>query len=474
MRKSTDRSFLKLALAGVAVAAIASTPLLGSAANLSSAPFGIKAENIDGSGKFSVKPFGKGGASQPGTTTPGTTTPPVSNPEPVRAPDETPSLVTMAIDTSLPSCLATTSGFQLNVASFDSQDPAKTPLPLSAKVDWGDSSSADLATGTNSHVYKAGKYNLTIDGKLGGLNNVPLSAVSCIARVDHIGENTGIVTLEGFLKGGANFSYIAAPPTSLKNGANMVSGATRFTGSGVETWVLPNLVNAGAMFAGDVKFDADMSNFNPKSLQTAAGMFNGATVFTGKGLDKWNTSSFTTANAMFQETSYFNKDISGWDMSHVTNFNYMFYQAKLFNQNISTWDVGSGKSFHSMFASTTAFDQPLDSWNMSSATSLVQMFYQSAAFNQDLNSWNVSNVTDMTNLFRSAQKFNGKIDKWDTSKVTNMFYMFWGTPSFKQDVSKWNVSRVTNWTGFYTNSLLKSSYPSYVPSKFQNSTGYSG
>jgi len=476
VKNRNKKRAIQLSLAGLAIAAVVATPVLGSAASLSNAPFGIKAVNIDKPSVYAVKPFGKGtGGSGGGSTSP--TTPPATtpNPEPTRAPDESPNTVALTIDTSLVGCSATTSGFSLNVATVNSQDPAKTPLPVSAGISWGDGSSrTTLAAGTNSHVYKSGKYNLVVDGTLGGFGATSTTAANCISRVDHIGENTGIVTLEEFLKGGTNVSYFAAPPTSLSNGTSMLSGATKFTGDGVETWVLPNLVQATAMFNGDSKFDGDLSNLNPKSLQVAASMFSTATLFTGKGLDKWNTSSFTNTRSMFSKADAFNKDIGGWDMSHVTDFSSMFSYMNSFNQDISRWNVGSGKSFHSMFAGAVAFNQPLDSWNMSSATSVVQMFMDTGAFNQDLNSWNMSNVTDMTNMFRSAQKFNGKIDQWKTAKVTNMFYMFWGTPSFKQDVSKWNVTNVTNWTGFYTNSLLKSSYPSYVPSKFQNSTGYSG
>jgi len=472
MRKRIDRSFLRLALAGVAVAAVASTPLLGSATGLANSPFAIRAINTDGSGKFSIKPFAKSGASQPGGDT-GSTTPPVSDPEPTRAPDATPGLVAMTIDTSLPSCQATTTGFQLNVASVNSQDPAKMPLSVNAGVNWGDSSSGDLATGINSHVYKAGKYNLTIDGKLGGLNSVAASAASCISRVDHIGENTGIVTLEGFLKSGTNLSYFAAPPTSLTNGISMLDGANRFRGDGSETWVLPNLAQSSNMFNRASIFNGDLSNLNPKNLQIASGMFTNTDSFIGKGLEKWKTPALTSTASMFLYAKAFNAPIGVWDVSHVTTFAFMFGYTNTFNQDISSWNVSSGKSFRSMFTSAFAFNQPLDSWDVSSAIDMVQMFMSASKFNQDLNSWNVSNVTDMTNIFRSASAFNGKVSAWNTAKVADMFYAFWGTTNFKQDVSKWNVNRVTDWTGFYNYSALKSN-PSLVPLKFQNSTGANG
>lgn len=491
MKRSPRRSLLNLALAGAAVIAVASTPLLGSAAGLANSPFAIRAATIDGSGKFAIKPFLKGGTSTGGGSTGTPTTPPsggssttspVATPsptptEPVRAPDATPNLVKLSVDTNLSGCNATSTGLgaQLNVASVNSNDPAKTPLSVNATVDWGDGSSGQLTTGVNSHIYKAnGKYSVTINGKLGGLNKMSTSAANCISRVDHLGESTGIVTLQDFLYGATNLSYIAAPPTSLDNGQNMLNGANKFTGDGVETWVLPKLTNSSGMFANTSKFDGDLSNFNPKSVQKATGMFGGATIFTGKGLEKWNTSSFTSAGTMFSNTAAFNRDITGWDMSHVTTFDGMFNAAKAFNQPIGKWNVSSGKSFHSMFANTAVFNQPLDSWNMSNATSTIQMFMETIAFNQDLNSWDVSKVTDMTNMFRSAKAFDGKIDKWNTGNVTDMFYMFWGTSAFKQDISKWNVAKVTDWTGFYTASLLKSSYPSYVPSKFRNTTGSNG
>lgn len=468
-----QKSVSKLVLAALAVAAVAATPLVGSATDLANAPFAIRAVNTDGSGKFAVRPLVKTNTGT-GSTTPPIATTPVPDPEPTRAPDESPNTVSMTIDTSLSGCTAMSStGFQLNVAAVNPADATKTPLPASAQLSWGDGSNGSLTTGANAHLYKSGKYTINIEGKFGGFDALSTGSASCVSSVDHLGENTGIVTLSGFLNYAPWVKSVAAPPTSLRNADKLFFNARNFNGD-MTGWVLPNLETAKSMFQGASSFDGDLSNLNPKSLQSTDSMFSGSTAFTGKGLDKWKTPSLNSVNGMFANAAKFNADISNWDTSKITVFNSMFSGAKIFNQPIGKWDVSNGKSFHSMFVGTTVFNQPLDSWNMSKATTLVQMFMETGAFNQDLNSWDVSNVTDMTNMFRSAKAFDGKIDRWNTSKVTDMFYMFWGTSAFKQNISAWNVARVTNWTGFYTASLLKSSYPSYVPSKFQNSTGSNG
>jgi len=515
MRKRIDRSFLRLALAGVAVAAVASTPLLGSATGLANSPFAIKALNTDESGKFAIKPFVKKSGE--------TTDPPVTTPDPpiTQAPDPTANLVTMTIDTSLSSCNATsTAGFKLPVAAFDPEDPAKTPLPASAKLDWGDGSPvADLTTGINGHVYKAGRYTLSINGKLGGFDQLPVASSSCVASIDHFGENTGIVTLSHFLyQAPATLTAVAAPPTSLRN-ASFMFASSSFNGD-TSSWNLPNLESATSMFASASKFDGDLGNLNPRSLQEAEQMFSRATAFTGRGLDHWRTPKLTNASSMFQVLPNFNPDLSRWDVSSVADFGGMFASDTKFNSDLSQWDVSSGKDFMSMFSSTKAFNSELNDWDVSSATNLKQMFYQAAAFNRDLNDWDIhsapeltnmflgatafngditgwktGNVTSMNSMFSGATSFNRNISGWDVSKVTNfqgmfsgaklfnqdisgwttssavnMLQMFYNASGFKQNISGWNVTKVTSYPAFYANSGLLST-PSFVPSKFRNTTG---
>ena len=55
-----------------------------------------------------------------------------------------------------------------------------------------------------------------------------------------------------------------------------------------------------------------------------AGMFYNATVFTGKGLDNWDTSSVTNMGLMFKNCSNLDVDLSTWETGNVNNHENMF------------------------------------------------------------------------------------------------------------------------------------------------------
>lgn len=480
MKKSASRRLLKLTLAGIAVAAVASTPLLGSAAQLSDSPFAVKALNTDGSGKFAIRPLVKGSSSGSTTPTPtptdGSTTPPsTTNPpstEPTRAPDSAPDLISMKIDTSLPGCIATTN-FALAVPNYNSTDTTRTQLPVNASVDWGDDSAIDSAkAGMNYHAYKAGKYTISINGKLGGLTETSSGVTSCISEVTHLGENTGIVTLEGFLSNAANVTSVAAPPTSLQNANRMLTGATKFTGAGVENWVLPNLKTASSLFNSSSVFNGDLSNLNPKSLTDASNMFRNAYAFEGKGLSKWNASGLTNLKGIFESakvftgtgtssianwnvskvtdfsrsflgTSAFTGDLSSWNTGSATDFTSMFNSAGKFNSDISGWDVSKASKFGSMFNGAALFNQPIGRWTTTNMQDITAIFGSASAFNQDLNHWNTSKVTDLTNAFYNATSFNGNVSNWDTGLVSSMSGTFSGAKAFNGELKNWNLASTT-------------------------------
>jgi surface protein len=59
-------------------------------------------------------------------------------------------------------------------------------------------------------------------------------------------------------------------------------------------------------------------------------------------LTNWDVSGATTMISMFSGCSSFNQDISMWDVSSVTNFATMFFTASSFNQNLGAWQLNSG------------------------------------------------------------------------------------------------------------------------------------
>jgi len=375
-------------MASLALAAIAATPLTGSATSLANSPFGVKALNSDGSGKYAIKGLKLGTDAVPGgnATEEPVTPAPTADPEPPA--DTDPYLVSMTIDTRMNGC--TGSSFNLNVADKDLRDATAAPLPASGTIDWGDNTTTSpLQTLDNKHSYaKAGVYTLKVNGTLGGLTGT--TTKNCISSIDHFGSKTGIVTLQELFKDAYNIKQVAAPPTTLQNAQSMFSNAVNFNGN-TSDWRLPNLKYASAMFASATRFNGDLSRLNPQSL--------------------------LSTGSMFARARSFNGDLTGWNMSKVTSVNQMFMYADSFNGDISSWDLSSAQNFNAMFQGATAFNRDISSWNMANATDTSYMFSSASSFNQPIGSWNTANVTTMNAMFSGATNFNQYIRSWDVKKV---------------------------------------------------------
>lgn len=458
VKKSGNRS-VRIALASLAVVAVASTPLLGSAAGLANTPFAIRAINLKSDGKiFAIKPFlkdgtgsgsgtGDGSTTEPGTgtggstspTTPPATTTPAPSPTPSTPSDPTADLVSINLDTRL----CNTTSLSVNIPSYSSLDPT-VKLPLDGTISWGDGTSQKLTYGSISHTYKNyGQYTMEFHGTIGGLT--ASSASSCYTAVTHMGDGTGIKTLEGFLNGAKYLTTMVEPPVTLENGARMMQSATSFNGD-TSAWTLPNLKNATLMFGGASIYNGDLGKLDTRKLVNASSMFDAAYAFEGKGLENWKTPSLTSTASMFSNAKKFNAPIGNWDVSKVKSFTSMFEGAEVFNSPIGNWSPVSATSMQNMFKNDRVFNQPIDNWNLSNVTTFEGMFYNAIKFNQPINGWNVSGATTFVNIFRNetggVMAFNQPLDKWDTRSAVNMNTFFWYTTNFSQDLSMWNVDNV--------------------------------
>lgn len=470
MKKSSGRGLIKLTLAGMAVAAIASTPLLGSATGLSHSPFAIKATNIEKPGIYAIKPFLKGGPGEDSGTNPGTgsgsepgsgpgestspTTPPATaSPTPSTPSDPDPDLISITLDTR--KCNYGTIGFQVasSISLPDSSDPSAITtvtekLPVDGTVSWGDGSTSKLAYGSMNHTYKSyGEYTMELRGTVGGLTTS--SASSCYTRINHMGDETGIRSLEGFLSSAKYITEVAEPPVTLQVARNMFSGSTSFNGD-TSQWTLPNLVDAGGMFQGASNFNGDLGKLDTRKLLRAGSMFRTAYAFEGRGLESWDTSNLRQMGSMFASTRVFTGKIGDWDVSKVTSFDSTFTESN-FNEPLNGWNPESATTVASMFKKNKNFNQPIDNWNLSKVQNFSYMFSDALKFNQPVNGWKVGSGVNFERMFyrdggssSTVMAFNQPLDRWDTGNATNMLGMFWGTTAMAQDLSMWNVAKVTS------------------------------
>ena len=209
---------------------------------------------------------------------------------------------------------------------------------------------------------------------------------------------------------------------------------------------------------------------------------------------KWyfGTGPKQQADNNITQTNYFNKPIwiDKWDTSSATNMNYMFNY--LDEQGSSKKMIFSSSSLESKYVNdndpnTTGvlYRPPYIAWNTSSVATMVYTFrfvpytFISPKNLPNVRNWNTSSVTDMTGMYSengygafgspSVQKKLGlkSLDlskkhinniktathyvAWDTSSVTNMselFYQSHKIPSqssnLKFNIGNWDTSSVTN------------------------------
>ena len=255
-----------------------------------------------------------------------------------------------------------------------------------------------LTSGVTYTATFEGTYdNLTIDG------SYPTLVKDCLLSLDHLGEGTGVKSL--------NAAF---------------NGATRLTS-------VPERI--------------------PSTVTNLNGTFRSTPSFNSPNISKWNTGNVTDFGDMFYQAASFNQPVNNWDMSKAQSLGNMFMFASKFDQPLDKWDVSNVTNMRSLF-NRSGFNQPLNSWNVSKVKFMNQMFSDSI-YNHPLDRWNVSNVTDMQGMFgSSATKFNQDISGWDVSKVTNMDSMFFAAPEFYQDLSKWNTAPGTSHSDFYRGSKL--------------------
>jgi len=372
----------KIALAGLALAAVVSAPLTAGAANLGTTPFAVKATNVQESKFFAVRPFLK----TTGTTDPGSS-PSTGPTSPPATADLAKRTVAMTIDTTLPGCVPD---------KFNLQVWASINFFPNAQINWGDGSAPTTVKNgqTYSHSYGSGSYPLTIDGTLQGLyrntDTADTGANNCIKSVDHMGNDSGMTLLTGFLYNAKNVQSVSAPPTTVTDYRKMFMGATSFNG--------------------------DVSN--------------------------WDTSKVTNFEGMFFNASSFNQPVNSWKVGASSQFGDMFYGASQFNQDLNSWDMSQAQNMGGMFTKAASFNGDITSWSTPKATVMSSMFDGATVFNRDISNWNTAKVQNFSGMFTDAKAFNQPVGKWNTTSANQVGLMFMDASLFKQDLSSWDFSSV--------------------------------
>lgn len=335
-------------------------------------------------------------------------------------------------------------------------------------VDWGDGSDEDYNTNPGDdvehfleHTYtSAGTYTVKITGDFpriffnngGGVNPNTDGDHNKILTIEQWGDIEWS-SMEAAFYGASNLTYNATDAPDLSGVTSLASmfrvpgssGNSEFNGD-IGKWNVSTVTTMEGMFQGADKFNQNIGGWDVSNVTTMENMFLFARAF-NQDIGGWDVSNVENMDSMFQDVNTFNQDIGGWNVSSVTNMNSMFSNAHAFNQDISDWDVSSVTTMRGMFNDTRVFNQDIGEWDVSKVTDMSFMFSNTDAFDQDIGDWDVSNVTDMSGMFYGQTEptpFNQDISQWDVSKVTDMSSMFSRASSFNQDIGGWDVSNVTN------------------------------
>ena len=193
-------------------------------------------------------------------------------------------------------------------------------------------------------------------------------------------------------------------------------------------------------------------------------------------ISDWNVEHVTDMSKLFSFTN-FNEDLSKWEISSVTNMEYMFENCSRFNQKIGSsmgWTFSKVTSMRGMFKNCISFNQKLswintdsikksDRWiNTSKVIDMSEMFYGCKSFNQELK-FDITNVRNMRAMFYGCTNFVGLgLDTWNVRNVKNMSFMFYGCQSLRgtfdsnsDKFNNWAISSTTDTTDMFTGSSME-------------------
>ena len=121
--------------------------------------------------------------------------------------------------------------------------------------------------------------------------------------------------------------------------------------------------------------NVNVIGWDTSSVVDLSSIFYGASRFTGTGLQSWDTSSVTTMFQTFREASVMDGDISGWDTSSVVHMSSVFAFASALNVDLGKWDVSNVLSLGSAFSSTSVYlGEGLDKWDVGKVTDMALAF----------------------------------------------------------------------------------------------------
>ncbi|WP_051350833.1 BspA family leucine-rich repeat surface protein [[Acholeplasma] multilocale] len=217
-------------------------------------------------------------------------------------------------------------------------------------------------------------------------------------------------------KGVVSVTPLLTTTTEIHKDAKLPEHATS-----MQYFLRDNIVFDGDLGMLDTSNITNMDRAFQITLSNGESIETKKSIFTGKGLEKWDVSKVTDMGNMFHNAVSFTGDtIQGWTTASLEKMVSTFDGAKAFDGDLGNWDVTKVKDFGTTFYGTSSFTgKGLDKWKEFSATSMTAMFQWASVFNADISGWNVASVTNMEKMFDSASLFDQDLSKWTVEQVVN-------------------------------------------------------
>jgi surface protein len=153
--------------------------------------------------------------------------------------------------------------------------------------------------------------------------------------------------------------------TTFNNGADPGVGGVPFTRTPDSIWDTGRVFDMREMFNGCQAFNQDVSSWDTHLVTTMTSMFLGATTF-NNGAEPgvggvpfttlgniWNTGAVVNMLEMFRQCPAFNQNVSSWDTHSVTDMRYMFEGATLFTgTGLDGWQLTLKPNIVEMFVNS--------------------------------------------------------------------------------------------------------------------------
>ena len=121
---------------------------------------------------------------------------------------------------------------------------------------------------------------------------------------------------------------------NVKDMRAMFAWATSFN-QPLNDWTTSNVQDMSAMFDKATSFNQDLSKWDTSQVTGMIAMFNEAKAFEGSGLGKWNVEKVENIGAMFQNAFSFNADISDWNPKSLMKGDFFIYRTDKNSQPLS-------------------------------------------------------------------------------------------------------------------------------------------